>query len=158
MMRRRPARVHNLDHGPLQIMLHICEDHVISAYLCRAFIILAVHSSLLSFSLVWKSEGAPVGILRREIWPKFNLRHNKRWRRDIANNGHDSGAGLGIWETRDGISGSSTGSGSSVQWDQGYQERSLMAMASRNWTFLKNQFSKLKLKYLVLQYDRLELD
>ena len=36
---RRPAHVHNLDHGPLQIMLHICPEHVISAYLCRAYLI-----------------------------------------------------------------------------------------------------------------------
>ena len=128
------------------------------AYLCRAcYLSIFVQSiynlsssfiqafiSLSSFSPAWKSEGAPVGILRREIWGEFNLRHNKRWRRDIANNGHDSGAGLGICETRDGISGSSTGSGSSVQWDQGYQERSLIA--AQKLDFPKKSILKTKIE------------
>ena len=136
-------------------MLHICAEHVISAYLCRAYIISALHSSKhSSLSLPSHQRGNPKEPLL-EFWG-VRSGGSSIWgtiRGDGVTSpimGHDSGAGLGIWETCDGISGSSTGSGSSVQWDQGYQERSLIA--AQKLDFPKNQISKLKLKYLVLPF------
>ena len=142
-------------------MLHICAEHVISAYLCGAFIISAVHSSKhSSLSLPSHQRGNPKEPLL-EFWG-VRSGGSSIWgtiRGDGVTSpimGHDSGAGLGICETRDGISGSSTGSGSSVQWDQGYQE---VSWRPKNWTFLKVLFSKLKLEIswkTIPQYKRKE--